>query len=180
MAKRRKRSKKWISRLFFLVLLIAAIVVCYLVWDAYFKDEKPKGGRKETQVVEPIDEEKTEDVSEEEEPKVNADVVKFDGPNPNDNGVLTGAITHLGISGDYLVVRVNIDQYLTNGSCEMNIVRGEEVLYTEMVPIIDSASTSTCEGFNVWASSLGSGKATVIINMKSGEETGVISGEVEI
>ncbi len=179
MAKRRKRSKKWISRLLFLILLVVAVVVCYFVWDGYFRDKKPKEERDENPVVEQT-EEKKEETLKEEEPQANADVVKFDGPDPNDSGVLTGAITHLEVSGDYLVVRVNIDQYLTNGSCEMNIVRGNEVLYTEMVPIFGSASTSTCEGFNVWASSLGSGKTTVIINMKSGEETGVITKEVEL
>ena len=39
MVKRRKRSKKWISWLIILVLLIGAGVVCYMVWNSYFRDK---------------------------------------------------------------------------------------------------------------------------------------------
>ena len=51
MAQRRKRSKKWISWLIILALLIGAGVVCYLVWDSYFRDK-----------TEPETSETTEDV----------------------------------------------------------------------------------------------------------------------
>ena len=179
MARRRKRSKNWISRLFFLILLVAAIVVCYFVWDGYFRDKKPKEERDENPVVEQT-EEKKEETLKEKEPVKKEEAVQYDGENPNENEGLTGAITYLGVSGNDLVVRVNIDQYLTGGSCEINVVRGGGVLHTELVPIINSAATSTCQGFNVPVSGLGAGKVQVIINMISGEKTGMVSGEVEI
>ena len=179
MAKRRKRSKKWISRLLFLILLVVAVVVCYFVWDGYFRDNEPKKERDETPVVKQT-EEKKEETSKEEESVKKEEAVQYDGENPNENEGLTGAITYLGVSGNDLVVRVNIDQYLTGGSCEINVVRGGGVLHTELVPIINSAATSTCQGFNVPVSGLGAGKVQVIINMISGEKTGMVSGEVEI
>lgn len=180
MARRRKRSKKWISRLFFLFLLIAAVVVCYFVWEAYFKEKKevPKGKDDQTQIVKPT--EKEEDKKEEEEPIQKEEVPQYDGEDPNEQGGLTGVITYLGVSGSDLVVRVNIDQYLTSGSCEINVIKGGEVLYTSLASVIDSASTSTCEGFNVPVEKLSSGKIQVNINVSSGEKTGIISGETEI
>jgi hypothetical protein len=180
MARRRKRSKKWISRLFFLLLLIAAVVVCYFVWEAYFKEKKevPKGKDDQTQIVKPT--EKEEDKKEEEEPIQKEEVPQYDGEDPNEQGGLTGVITYLGVSGSDLVVRVNIDQYLTSGSCEINVIKGGEVLYTSLASVIDSASTSTCEGFNVPVENLSSGKIQVNINVSSGEKTGIISGETEI
>jgi hypothetical protein len=180
MARRRKRSKKWISRLFFLLLLIVAVVVCYFVWEAYFKEKKevPKGKDDQTQIVKPT--EKEEDKKEEEEPIQKEEVPQYDGEDPNEQGGLTGVITYLGVSGSDLVVRVNIDQYLTSGSCEINVIKGGEVLYTSLASVIDSASTSTCEGFNVPVEKLSSGKIQVNINVSSGEKTGIISGETEI
>lgn len=180
MARRRKRSKKWISRLFFLLLLVAAVVVCYFVWEAYFKEKKevPKGKDDQTQIVKPT--EKEEDKKEKEEPIQKEEVPQYDGEDPNEQGGLTGVITYLGVSGSDLVVRVNIDQYLTSGSCEINVIKGGEVLYTSLASVIDSASTSTCEGFNVPVEKLSSGKIQVNINVSSGEKTGIISGETEI
>ena len=180
MARRRKRSKKWISRLFFLLLLIVAVVVCYFVWEAYFKEKKevPKGKDDQTQIVKPT--EKEEDKIEEEEPIQKEEVPQYDGEDPNEQGGLTGVITYLGVSGSDLVVRVNIGQYLTSGSCEINVIKGGEVLYTSLASVIDSASTSTCEGFNVPVEKLSSGKIQVNINVSSGEKTGIISGETEI
>ncbi len=180
MARRRKRSKKWISRLIFLILLVAAIVVCYFVWDAYFREkESPKIKEPETQIVEQEKEEPKEEAKTEEE-VIKDEVVQYDGENPNQNEVLTGVITYLGVSGSDLMVRVNIDQYLTSGSCEINIVKGSNVLYTELVPVVGSVATATCEGFNVPVAQLEGGKLQVTINVSADEKTGTISGEVEI
>ncbi len=157
-------------------------MVCYFVWEAYFKEEKevPKGKETEIQVVEPTEKEEDKKEEEKEEPVQKEEVPQYDGENPNEQGGLTGVITYLGVSGSDLVVRVNIDQYLTSGSCEINVIKGGEVLYTSLASVIDSASTSTCEGFNVPVEKLSAGKIQVNINVSSGEKTGIISGEAEI
>ena len=46
--------------------------------------------------------------------------------------------------------------------------------------IIGSASTSTCEGFDVPISGLGGGVTKININLSDGERSGVIRGEVNI
>ena len=55
--RRRRRSKRWLGKVLFLVLIIVAGVVCYLVWDNYFRDktpEKPGDVSKETTKVEEV------------------------------------------------------------------------------------------------------------------------------
>ena len=154
--------------------------MCYLVWDSYFNEKEVP---KDEGAVTPVVEEKDDAVVDAEglpEEIEKEEIIQYDGGDPNEKESLTGAITYLGVSGNDLVVRVNIDQYLSGGDCEMNIVRGSEVLYTSTVPIIDSASTSTCEGFNVPVEKLSSGKIQVNINLSSGERIGIISGETEI
>ena len=78
------------------------------------------------------------------------------------------------------MIRVNIDQFLSEGTCTLNLEKEGEIVYGEMVDIIDSAATATCEGFNVPAASLGTGNYRIIIKLRAGEYGGVINGEVSI
>lgn len=181
MTQRRKRSKKWISWLIIIVLLVGAGAVCYLVYDNYFKEKKdePTSSIEKPQEKEPgvdvdVPEEKKEEAPKKEE------VVQYDGDNPNNSGRVTGVITYAGASGDNLLIRMNIDQYLNGGTCSLNLNKDGGSVYVAEASIIDSASTSTCEGFNVPMAGLGSGKYSIIIYINSGDKSGTISGEVEL
>ena len=184
--KRRRRSRKWVSWLVFLALIIAAVVVCYFVWDAYFRDkkgDKPVEDAKTSTKVEKEEEAKKEEKEQEEKKEEVVEkekVVQYDGGDPNDLAELTGVVTYAGVVGENLMVRVNIDQYLSGGSCVLSVRRDGAEVYGEEVPIVDSASTATCEGFNVPVSRLGSGAAEIVIKVQSGEKSGVISGRAEI
>ena len=181
--RRRKQRRKWIFRIFFLLLLVAAVAVCYLVWDGYFnKKETPKGGGDSTTtIVDKKDDEKpTADSGEQLDGAEKEEIIQYDGDNPNENSGLTGVITYAGVSGEYLMIRVNIDQYLSSGRCDLTLTRNGETVFSDATTIIDSASTSTCEGFNVPVSQLGNGNVQVIVNLKSGEKSGVITGEAAI
>lgn len=180
MMQKRKRSKKWIYWVVILVLAVAAGVVVYLVWRNKNENnneqetvvvEEKKGEEKKVEVVENDDNER-----ETEKEKVTA----YEGGNPNKVESLTGAVTYAGVSPDgrELVIRVNIDQYLGGGSCELNLVQGG-VSYKDTANITSSASTATCEGFNVPADGL-SGDYEIVIYMSSGEKVGTIKGKVSI
>lgn len=183
MEKRRRRNRKWISRLIILVLLIVAAVVCFLVWDNYFNDKKEQSVDVDTQKIEEKESEVVEveqetDSSNIEEKK---ETVQYDGDNPNNSDELTGVITYAAASGDDLLIRVNIDQYLSEGSCELRLVLENDVnVYSDKVDIVSSAMTSTCEGFNIPLSVIGGGNYKIYINMMSGNMTGVINGEVSV
>ena len=186
MAKRRHRSKKWISRVILVLLLIAAIVVCYFVWDAYFRDKKTDepAPAQPSQVVTPDNpdqpEKKEESQTDSEVEKEKEKSTQYEGENPNKASGVTGVITYAGVSGSNLMIRVNIDQYLNGGNCSLTLTKDGNSVYTASASIIDSASTSTCEGFNVPVSGLSSGKYNIVININSGEKTGIISGEVTV
>ena len=178
MAKRRKRSKKWIYWLFTLILLVAAGVVCYLVWDAYFRDKSDQAGSQESsEMVENKEEAEGELKSESVEKKK---VEQYDGSDPNEANDLSGVVTYAGVNNGKLMIRVNIDQYLTEGKCELTLTRGGATIYNSITNIVGSATTATCEGFDVPVSELGGGNVGINIKLKTDGRTGSIQGEANI
>lgn len=177
--KRKKSNKKWIFWVLMVVLFVVAAAVCYLVWNSYFRDkEEDKPVEEEQSLVE--EDKKDEDGSEETVGVVEKKkVVLYEGEDPNEKQELTGVVTHAGVNGDNLMIRVNIDQYLDSGVCELSLVQGG-VVYSDMANIIGSAMTATCEGFNVPVSRLSGGNYGIVIKISSGDKSGTINGEVRI
>ena len=162
MAKKRKRNKNWLSWIVILLLLIGAVVVCVLVKDAYFSDKKePETTDQHEEPVKVVEPEKVEEKKEEIEEKEK--VVQYDGTDPNNAGGITGVITYA-------------DQYLNGGNCTLKVLQGGSNVYNATAAVIDSVSTSTCEGFNVPVSSLPSGNVDIIISISSNGKTGEITG----
>ncbi len=183
--KRRRRSKKWVSRVLFLLLIVAAGVICYFVWDGYFRDKSndtPKSG--ETTLTEQKNDKKEENKPEEKkkEPEVKEKepVVQYDGGDPNTANDITGVITYAGVTGSNLVIRVNIDQFLNGGTCTLSIKQGGSTVYNSSAAVAESASTSTCQGFNVPVSGLPKGQVEIVINVSSNGKSGNISGGVTL
>lgn len=194
MVKRRRKNKKLIYGIVILVLLIIAGVVTYAVWNAYFNKGVDDGGEQETSEIDQKEEDKKEDkeddkadgeesgeeVVEIEREKEKESVAAYEGSDPNKSGELTGVLTYAAVSGDYLMIRVNIDQYLGGGSCEIALTKNGGVVYRETANIVSAASTAACEGFNVPVSAVGAGDFRVEIRLNSGDKTGVIKGAVSI
>ena len=184
--KNRKNSRKWWTWGLLLVLFVAAAVVCYLVWDAYFKpksEEGEKGTDTEVEVVEkPV--EKSEEVEENEEPEGEVTgkkkVEQYEGEDPNKADELSGIVTYAGVSGSNLMIRVNIDQYLEDGKCRLTLERRERVVYNDVARIAGGATTSSCEGFDVPVDEIGGGEVNIVIDLNAGEKHGVIRGEASI
>ena len=180
MAQKRKRSnKKWIFWILMIGLFAAAAIVCYLVWNSYFRDKKEdKPVEEEQSLVE--ESEGNEDGSEETVEVIEKKkVVLYEGEDPNEKQELTGVVTYAGVNGDNLMIRVNIDQYLDSGVCELNLVQSG-VVYSDTANIVSSATTATCEGFNVPVSRLSGGDYGIVIKISSGDKSGTINGEVRI
>ena len=178
MAKRQRKSKKWISWLIVLALLIGAGAVCYLVWDGYFKDEEPAEVTEEDLEEELLEEQNNEEVIE--EPIKKEEVIQYEGGNPNEFDDITGVVTYAGVSGNDLMVRVNIDQYLNSGECMLLLSTAGNIVYSNVARVIDSASTATCEGFNVPTYLLESGHYNITVEVTSGDKKGAINGEVNL
>ncbi|MBQ3445501.1 hypothetical protein IJG29_02125 [Candidatus Saccharibacteria bacterium] len=186
MDKHRKRSKKWVWGVVFAVLVAVAAVIVYLVWDGYFKEKQPenKGEDKSSSTVEVVEkepqvDEETEKVSKEAAQK--AEIVYSDeAENEAKYDEITGVITYAGVAGDNLMIRVNIDQYVTGGQCELALRAEGGSVYSDAAPIIDAAATATCEGFNVPLAGLPSGELNIVIYLAAGDKTGEIRGSVNL
>lgn len=184
MAQKRKRSKKWLRWVIILVLLVMAGIVGFLIWDNSRKDnnsDNEMNNSSATQTEEKKSEE-TEKVQNEEEEDEADDkkVVQYEGEDPNLKDELSGVVTYAGVNGDKLAIRVNIDQYIEDGTCKLILERNGTSIYSAEAGIVGSASTATCEGFDVLVGGLGNGKTTIIIKINSNGKTGEITGEVEL
>ena len=178
---RRKRNFGWVK---WLILLILMILV---------KNNFDNGINNDNQAVntEKSDIKKSEEDKTGEKADNNSDdsnekteqeekVPQYDGESPNRSETLTGVISYAGVSGDNLIVRVNIDQYLAGGSCKMNLIKDGATVYNNTVAIESSVSTSTCNGFNVSVSEVGSGNFRIEVTLESDGKYGKIVGEVSI
>jgi len=108
---------------------------------------------------------------------------RYDGDNPNVLDDLTGVIStaRFAANGTFLV-RVNIDQYLSSGSCRLRISDEEGTTPVEKsVEIVPEASTSTCAGFDLPASDLEpfATPFTVEVFLSSGTKSGTLSTTFE-
>lgn len=181
MAQKRKRNKSWVYWIVIFVLLIAAGVVAYLVWDNYFNDKKADSNNQETLQEDKKKEKEVEKSKDDEEVVVEKEkVVQYDGEDPNKKDALTGVITYAGVNGNTLMIRVNIDQYLEEGVCGLELRRGGVSVYNKESGIAGGPATATCEGFDVPVEGLGGGNTAIIINLSSGGKTGEIIGEVAL
>ena len=180
MAKKQKKNKKWISWVIILILFVAAAAVAYLVWDAYFRDKNDDQGETSGGQMEVVENKASETTAEVEDVVEKPKTVQYDGEDPNELEELSGAVTHAGVAGDNLMIRVNIDQYLEEGSCELELARDGATIYNSMTGIVGNVATATCEGFDVPVSEVGGGEFEIIINLDAGGKVGVIRGEVSI
>lgn len=178
-----RKRKNWLK---YIIIVIFLAVLCgggFMIWKSFKTEELKVDPGTAEPVVTPVIVPESDDKKEETgtvEKKVEKKVEQFDGGDPNDREELTGVITYVGVSGGNLVIRVNVDQYLTSGTCKLKLTGNGGAVYEETVEVIDSAATATCKGFNVATSKLPGGKVNISILVTSGEKTGTIEGEVSL
>ena len=103
----------------------------------------------------------------------------YEGDNVNSSPSLTGAITSKSVQGGNLAIRNTIDQLVGGGTCELTLTSGSKTV-TKSAEIIQNPSSSSCAGFDVPVSELGSGQWDIKIKITSeGKET-ILSDKVNI
>lgn len=160
-------------------MVLAAVIVGVVIWK---NNQNSDDGSDEQETVEVEDSEKEEENGEgnSEEVVDEKKVVQYDGEDPNEAGELFGVVTYAGVNDDVLMIRVNIDQYVTSGSCELSLLRDGNTIYSSTVSAVPDVATAICEGFDVPVSGLGNGKTEISIKLNADGKSGVIRGEVEI
>ena len=105
---------------------------------------------------------------------------KYDGENANLSESLTGSISSARFSGEKLIIRVNIDQYLSSGTCSLTLSDGASSL-SKTANLVPEAATSSCEGFDIPAIELENFSRPIYINLTltSGDRSGTLEGSVE-
>lgn len=183
MTQRRHRNRKWTIWGVVLVALIIVGVAMFVIWNnnhqkAEQEDKIEIAEMEEERSTEKHDEETEEEYSERvaEQKRIK----QYEGEDPNITEELTGAITYAEVNNGVLTIGMNIDQFLSEGSCTLSLSRSGDVIYSANANILAEVSTSTCDGFSVSASGLGDGLTEIIIKLSAGGKTGIIRGEVNL
>ena len=77
------------------------------------------------------------------------------------------------------MIRTTINQSLSSGTCNLSISNGSKTV-TRSGQITPNPSSSTCEGFDIPTSELGSGNWTITIKVTSGDRSGELKGNTTI
>lgn len=180
----RRNNRKWIWWGMGILIVCAVVVGVLLIINNNPGDEIFSDGDEQVQSQSSKEDgDKYEEKNEgSEEPAVEKkeEVKQYDGEDPNEKETLTGVISYAGVSGDNLLIRVNIDQYLGGGNCSLALIKDGATVYNSTVGIESSVSTSTCNGFTIPVAKIGSGEYTIEINLESDGKCGKMVGEVNI
>lgn len=177
--KNKRRAKFGLRDVFFILIvliLIAAVSFCFMYSTQQPKDdletteETPKENPQTSTLIEN---------STEEEPEIQKTPTQNEGTDPNTLEQLTGSITTAYVAGDKAIIRLNIDQFLSSGTCTLTMISGTNT-YSSSAAIISDVTTSTCEGFDIPTDLLSSGVWSITIDLSSDNKTGQIIGEIEL
>lgn len=104
---------------------------------------------------------------------------QYENYNPDNKDLLTGSISYIDINNNQLSVRINIDQFLENGTCTLRLLQGPNY-YEYKVDIMSSVSTATCHGFDIDTTNIPNGDYDVYIELDSNDKKGIINGKVTL
>lgn len=104
---------------------------------------------------------------------------QYEGEDINSSDSLSGVITYSAVVGQNLVIRTSINQSLSIGTCQLTLSSSSKNI-TKSSNIVPNPSSSTCEGFDIPVSEIGSGSWNISIAISSGSQSGKLSGNVQI
>lgn len=117
--------------------------------------------------------------SENSNPDAKKEIKNIEGPDPQTLEKLSGTITYSGVVGQMLVIRTNIDQFISEGSCNLKLSNNTAVIEKQST-LVTNPSSSTCDGFNVPLVELSNGDWDIEITVSGNNKSGTIKGKVSI
>lgn len=100
---------------------------------------------------------------------------------------LTAYFSTMRLDNSKLTLRVNIDQYLSSGSCQLLVsdAAGQHII-ERTAEIVPAASTSTCAGFDLTPADFGLDSLTALakplnleLRLTAGSENGIVRANLE-
>lgn len=178
-----RRSRKWLG----VGILMSAVIVVAVVAVVLSRSQGGVDGQDVVKITEDAkevaDSNKNDDevgIADKTMENGKEKIVQYEGEDPNAGEALTGVVTYAGVNGDALMVRVNIDQYLSSGECKLVLMQNGASVYSGAAGIVSSAATATCEGFNVPVAGLPGGELEIVVYLAANGKTGEIRGEVAL
>lgn len=104
---------------------------------------------------------------------------QYEGEPVRDRKELTGSFTYRQMIDGQLVLRLTIDQLLTDGRCVLTLSQGDQRI-ERTAPVIQNPSSSSCQGFSVPRSELAPGLWNISVAVKDRDRQGEIRSTVEV
>ena len=183
MTQRRRNYKKliwWGAGVILVVLVVVGVVIGVNNNSNCTNESGDDNSEKVEQMSGSEQSEKTEAEKQDEAVASQQTPAQYEGDNPNVAETLSGVVTYTGVNDGVLMIRISIDQYLTEGICELTLTRGGAIIYSDTTNIMGDVSTATCQGFDVATAGLGEGNLEIIVNLNADGKSGVIRGEASI
>lgn len=184
--KRRLSRRSWL-----LIITTICIVVLLACTAAFFRFDQPASPQKNDDATSHNNtESKSNDQSQKPAPQADQTTQRESEKNlpKNENGTapmpqsasgLSLHISHKSITNGTLVLRSTIQQQLASGSCTLTLTQGNRVI-TKKADIIQNPTSSTCMGFDVPTTELGSGRWGLTLYVAGGGKTGSVTDSVEL
>lgn len=185
----RKNKKK----LMITTLVVLALVVAGLLWYfAFFTSRSADGGKESVASTKETDTKSQGDNSDDKSSDTSTNTKNqsvsheaekdlpqlYEGENASSSSSLSGAITSKSVTEDTLIIRSTINQ-LVSGTCTLTMTSGGKTV-TKTAEVIQNPSTSSCAGFDVPVSELGSGQWSIDIKVTSGDKSMNLTDKVDI
>lgn len=103
--------------------------------------------------------------------------VQYEGENPNRANDLSGTITYTSYNDGVLAVGTMINQYLSQGTCDLKLTGSAGNVYTASSEIVAAASTSACYDLRL---NVPQDTYQIEITLSSDSKQGTITGEVSL
>jgi len=114
--------------------------------------------------------------------KIKKDFIENQSNNPDSPKIIKPTSEDIVISstksGDNIIISTQLKNY-SDGECDLLIENGTNS-YSRSVPVIYQPSFSTCAGFSVAKSELGSGTWSILLSVTSNNQTNQTTNTIEV
>ena len=158
-------------------LVIGIVILCLLIAGGFYYKQRQNNIAPEPQTTKldtpPVSDGGTDGSGKTPQP--------YESSDKTENPSLDGVINFKSVVNDMLTIRVTINQSISSGTCSLTLTRTtDKKQVLKSAEIVQNPSSTTCKGFDVPISELGSGTWSIVIEIVDGDKTGNISGEVTI
>lgn len=89
---------------------------------------------------------------------------------------ITGVVNYAQVNEGNLVVRVTIDQTISQGTCVLALIsQSNGATVTKTASVITNPTSSSCKGFSVPTAELSPGKWNIAVKITSGSKSGTLT-----